>query len=66
MGDVCQDKNECNDPSINCPAGSTCTNTDGSFECNCDEGFGTVGVASSPLEGNVVYLFFNTPKIRKI
>ena len=50
VGDDCQDKNECLDPSINCPANSVCQNTDGSFECNCIENFSSVGIPLGPLE----------------
>ena len=32
------DINEC-DSSDACPQDSTCVNTDGSFQCNCNDGF---------------------------
>merc|ERR1711935_994441 len=50
VGDDCFDKNECVDESVNCPSGSSCHNTIGSFECQCDEGFGSIGIPLSPLE----------------
>ncbi|CAG2236072.1 unnamed protein product [Mytilus edulis] len=39
----CEDINECLDGTDNCPANSNCTNTDGSFTCNCLAGFRKVG-----------------------
>ena len=34
------DINEClNDDDNNCSANATCTNTDGSYNCSCDEGY---------------------------
>ncbi|XP_071153468.1 uncharacterized protein [Mytilus edulis] len=39
----CEDINECLDGTDNCPANSSCTNTDGSFTCNCLAGFRKVG-----------------------
>lgn len=36
---VIQDVDECADGTHNCADSATCTNTDGSYECACDEGF---------------------------
>ena len=46
------DINEC-DSSDACPQDSTCVNTDGSFQCNCNDGFTMTG-AECEGKGNLV------------
>jgi hypothetical protein len=38
-GDPCTDIDECENFTHDCSNNATCTNTDGSFECKCNEGF---------------------------
>ena len=35
----CSDVNECEDGTAGCPAHSTCSNTDGSYNCHCESGY---------------------------
>nr|AQQ72921.1 major disease resistance protein Xa4 [Oryza sativa Indica Group]AQQ72923.1 major disease resistance protein Xa4 [Oryza sativa Indica Group]AQQ72924.1 major disease resistance protein Xa4 [Oryza sativa Indica Group] len=37
--DGCKNINECKEPSITCYGGSTCQDTDGSYECKCQFGY---------------------------
>ncbi|XP_076455942.1 uncharacterized protein LOC143290413 [Babylonia areolata] len=38
-GSFCEDENECESGDYNCPGDSMCSNTDGSYECVCRDGF---------------------------
>ena len=53
------DRNECKlghqQGGHNCPAHSTCVNTIGSFECNCEDGF--IKNANGRCEGILLKMF---------
>ena len=39
QGDGCTDIDECTEETADCPAHSTCQNTDGSYKCPCNSGY---------------------------
>ena len=42
---MCDDINECEDDSHKCTSNATCTNNEGSYNCNCDHGFIENGIS---------------------
>ena len=52
------DNDECKSGNNNCNANAKCTNTVGSFDCNCNSGFSGNGV---DCEGDMGYFFQINP-----
>eukprot|EP01083_Nonionella_stella_P086242 239461_1 len=42
-GDTCTDADECTEGTDTCDQNARCTNTEGSFECDCNDGYGGDG-----------------------
>ena len=52
------DNNECMDGTNDCHKNATCTNTDGSFTCACDTGYGGNGVTCTGKQTKLVVAGF--------
>ena len=49
-GDPCTDVNECEIATDNCGDNASCSNTEGSFECTCDQGFTGDGITCTDTD----------------